>query len=354
MATVASTDQAGVYVGPTPDGIPVGACILKVVYGAFDTADDTDDLPELRTPSKIELAVKPNLAGPVTLPDLTVMLVESTVLSSTDGVIAFKCIDLQRADVSQTANWTATLKVDGKPVSTFTFTPDSTAQTPHNLGADLPLMDPVTGSPTTRGVGIATMDTDTDGNLVITLTNGVVHVWDLPSGGGGGGSQGPAGVGVQSITADGSGNAVFTMTNGDTHTIPLPAGQPGTPGTNGTNAPAVGMSGDQITIGGTITGPHLTGPAGSAPTVGMSGDQITIGGTVTGPHLTGPAGATPTVGMSGDQLTIGGTVTGPHLTGPQGLTGNTGAAGAGFVVASTYAAAGAQPAGTVIISTTGS
>jgi hypothetical protein len=55
------------------------------------------------------------------------------------------------------------------------------------------------------------------------------------------------------------------------------------------HVPAVGMSGDQITIDGVVTGPHLSGADGVSPVIGMSGDQVMVNGVVTGPHLTGPA-----------------------------------------------------------------
>ena len=68
----------------------------------------------------------------------------------------------------------------------------------------------------------------------------------------------------------------------------------------------------------TVGIPGPPGQAAPALTVGMSGDQITVNGTITGPHLTGSAGHTPVITMSGDQIEVDGTITGPHLTGPQG------------------------------------
>lgn len=54
-----------------------------------------------------------------------------------------------------------------------------------------------------------------------------------------------------------------------------------------------GPQGPQGATGGTgATGPQ--GPAGAAghsPVISMSGDQITVDGVITGPHLTGPAGS---------------------------------------------------------------
>lgn len=190
LTTTASTDHAGVYVGPLPAGVPAGLCTLSVAYGAFDTAGDTDSLPEMRSPGKIELTLIPNLAGPVTLPDGTVMLVSSTKLTSTDGTLSFWCIDLARAAVNPPgANWTASLKVDGVQVAKFTFSPDSTTQVAHNLGEDLPVLAPVTGTPVTRGVGVSSIST-VDGQLVFTMTDGSEHVVDFPAGTGGGGTGG--------------------------------------------------------------------------------------------------------------------------------------------------------------------
>jgi hypothetical protein len=103
----------------------------------------------------------------------------------------------------------------------------------------------------------------------------------------------------------------------------------GIPGPAGAVLPAhaVAMSGDQITVDGVITGPHLTGPSGHTPVVSMSGDRITVDGTIVSPHLTGPDGHTPVVSMSGDQITVDGVITGPHLTGIQGDKGDKGDTG---------------------------
>lgn len=168
-----------------------------------------------------------------------------------------------------------------------------------------------------------------------------------------------------------------------------PKGDTGATGATGAS-PTVAMTGDQVTVNGTITGPHLTGPqgpqgiqgttgaagatgatgatgpqgpigdtgpqgttgatgatgstgpAGHSPALTWSGDQIAVDSVVTGPHLTGPQGATgltgstgpaghsPALTWSGDQIEIDGTASGPHLTGPagpQGITGATGATG---------------------------
>lgn len=95
-----------------------------------------------------------------------------------------------------------------------------------------------------------------------------------------------------------------------------PAGPPGPQGEQGVAGPT-GEPGPQG-IQGEPGAPGPQGPAGEPGPIGA----------------TGPAGAdghSPTVGMSGDQITVDGTVIGPHLTGPtgpQGPVGPTGAPGA--------------------------
>jgi len=103
----------------------------------------------------------------------------------------------------------------------------------------------------------------------------------------------------------------------------------GIAGPAGSTLPAhvIGMSGDQITVDGVVTGPHLTGTTGHSPVVSMSGDRITIDGTAVGPHLTGVDGHTSVISMSGDQITVDGNIVGPHLTGTQGAKGDTGEKG---------------------------
>lgn len=68
------------------------------------------------------------------------------------------------------------------------------------------------------------------------------------------------------------------------------------------------------------------GEPGHSPTVTMTGDQITVDGTVIGPHLTGPAGADSTV--PGPPGPVGPPGKDSTVPGPAGPRGDTGAPGA--------------------------
>jgi hypothetical protein len=59
---------------------------------------------------------------------------------------------------------------------------------------------------------------------------------------------------------------------------PGPAGVPGAPGAPGApgHSPILIWSGDQIAIDGSITGPHLTGPAGPPGPIGIGNPGLVI------------------------------------------------------------------------------
>ena len=103
---------------------------------------------------------------------------------------------------------------------------------------------------------------------------------------------------------------------------------------NDGHSPVLTWSGDQVLIDG-AAGPHLTGPQGIQGEKGDTGAQGPQGaqgvkgdtGSAGSNGTNGADGHSPIVSMSGDQITVDGVVTGPHLTGSQGPSGAKGDTG---------------------------
>lgn len=116
-----------------------------------------------------------------------------------------------------------------------------------------------------------------------------------------------------------------------TVSAPVGIGSKGIPGPKGEDghSPVLSMIGDQVSIDGVITGPHLTGPQGPQGPQGAQGPGGVDGAAgpagVTGADgadgANGADGHSPVLTWSGDQIAVDGVVSGPHLTGPQGLQG---------------------------------
>ena len=85
-------------------------------------------------------------------------------------------------------------------------------------------------------------------------------------------------------------------------------------------------------------------------TPGPKGDTGATG-TTGAAGTNGTNGTTPTLGWSGDQITINGSATGPHLTGPQGSKGDTGSTGATGGKGDTGTAGAAGAAATIAVGT---
>lgn len=244
------SDQPGVYVGPNPPSVAHARCTLSVAYAAFDTADDTDDVPEKRVPASATLKLAPNLSGPL-LVGSTVTGVTSTVLKATAGVFDFWAIDGAHSQVVPTGwSWRATLTVDGSVWASFEFTPDSSAADPLDLGRLAVLGSAVTPP----------KQADLQGILDEILASA---------------STGPAGRGITSITSSGN-VATVTYTDNTTQEITLPPGQDG-------HTPTLTWDGTALVIDG-ATGPNLKGDPGvanslSIGTVTQGAAAATITGT---------------------------------------------------------------------------
>lgn len=224
------SDQPGVYVGPNPPSVAHARCTLSVAYAAFDTADDTDDVPEKRVPASATLKLVPNLSGPL-LVGSTVTGVTSTVLKATAGVFDFWAIDGAHSQVVPTGwSWRATLTVDGSVWASFEFTPDSSAADPLDLGRLAVLGSAVTPP----------KQADLQGILDEILASA---------------STGPAGRGITSITSSGN-VATVTYTDNTTQELTLPPGQDG-------HTPTLTWDGTALVIDG-ATGPNLKGDPGVA------------------------------------------------------------------------------------------
>lgn len=273
-----SVVQPGVHAGELPPGVAYGRATLRVAYASFDTTDDPDLLPEQRIPSAAALYLSPMLTGTL-LVNNTVVGATPTVLRTKNGVFDFWAVDGKNSLVTPRGwLWRATLKVEGKLWGSFTFSPDSTTETPLDLA---PLM---------------VLSTVANETPQVTLQMLLAQMEQKTSG--------PPGRGVESIllSADGK-HFNITYTDNTTSNIPAPQAKDG-------RTPTLGWQGTRITVDG-VAGPDLAGPPGVPPVVGMSGDQITVDGVVTGPHLSsslkigsvtsGPASAQIT-GKSPDQV----------------------------------------------------
>lgn len=126
------------------------------------------------------------------------------------------------------------------------------------------------------------------------------------------GPQGDPGASVVGARDLGDGTVRFILSDGtETAPVKIPPGPAGPEGAKGDPGPA-GERGEPGPPGPKGADSTIPGPAGPP---GPAGER-------------GADGRTPVVAMQGDQITVDGKVTGPHLTGPQGPRGDMGAPGA--------------------------
>lgn len=129
------TDQPGIYQGTLPPSVKYGRCTLSLAYAAFDTADDADNLPEVRRPTSATLKLSPNLTGPIYADGIVLGVTATTLTMDDDGFFDFWAIDPKSEGVVPSEwVWRGQLIVDDVPWPKFDFSPDLTLEGPYDLG----------------------------------------------------------------------------------------------------------------------------------------------------------------------------------------------------------------------------